>query len=54
MNNHFVTNGPKLAQKLPAPTGTSESFLGEPILQSFVMHPTSQNEIEDLIEKLKV
>ena len=56
LNKHFVMNGPKLARKIPDINILAESFLtgqeASPI-HAIVMHPTSEEEIRKIIDKLK-
>ena len=54
LNSHSVNNGPKLANTLPKTDLPANYFLTDPVIESFVMHPTDPHEIATIIDKLKI
>ena len=55
LNKHFTTNGPNLAKNLPILKGVSpKDYLPNKTSISLFMFPTSKDEIENLIDKLKL
>ena len=51
-NQHYTTVGQRLAENIPMANSDASSYV-EPILNSFVLHPTNSHEIQNVIKSFK-
>ena len=54
LNKTFIENGPNLAKIIPLSNTNVKRHLGASVLNSFVIHPTDENEIQKIIDNLKI